>query len=159
LLTIIMDISISPIIEGGFMVLPNTRQFLILIGAVSITWGCALPQTSRTASIHDVKIEESVSPDNLLVQPGDEVRWVNLRKLPVTVDIPTLNSEDLACSRGFTNFFGMLKETAELGPNETASLCYKKPAVVNYNVRSETALAGGKLILPGVVKVGTPLNR
>lgn len=137
----------------------KTRQLLVLIGAVSITWGCTLPQTSRTASIHDVKIEDSVSPDNLLVQPGDEIRWINLRKLPVTVDIPTLNTDDLACNRGFTNFVGMLKETAGLGPNETASLCFKKPAVVNYNVRSETALAGGKLILPGVVKVGTPLNR
>ena len=141
------------------MVISKTRRLLFLIGAISIAWGCSLPQTSRTASIHDVKIEDSISPDNLLVQPGDEVRWINLRKLPITVDIPTLKSEDLACSRGFTNFVGVLKETAELGPNETASLCFKKPAVVNYNVRSQTALAGGKLILPGVVKVGTPLNR
>ncbi len=142
------------------MVSFKTRQLLCLIAAVSIAWGCTmLPQTSRTAGIHDVKIEDSLSPDNLLVQPGDEVRWINLRKQPVRVDIPTLESEDLACSRGFTNFFGVLKETAELGPNETASLCFKKPAVVNYNVRSDTALAGGKLILPGVVKVGTPLNR
>ena len=142
------------------MVSFKTRQLLCFIAAVSIAWGCTmLPQTSRTAGIHDVTIEDSISPDNLLVQPGDEVRWINLRKLPVTVDIPTLKSEDLACSRGFTNVFGVLKETAELGPNETASLCFKKPAVVNYNVRSQTALAGGKLILPGVVKVGTPFNQ
>ena len=141
------------------MVSFKTRQLLCFIAAVSIAWGCTMPQTSRTASIHDVRIDDSISPDNLLVQPGDEVRWINLRKQPVRVDIPTLKSEDLACSRGFTNLFGVLKETAELGPNETASLCFKKPAVINYNVRSETALAGGRLIFPGVVKVGTPLNR
>ena len=135
-------------------------QFLIL-AAVSTTvmWGCTFPQTSRTAAIHDVKITDAISPDNLLVQPGDEVRWINLRKLNVVVDIPTLKSEDLACNRGFTNWFGVLKETVDLGPNETASLCFKKPAVVNYNVRSATALAGGKLIFPGVVKVGTPLSQ
>ena len=137
----------------------NNRHWLFLVGLVSVMWGCSLPLTSRTASINDVKIEDRVSPDNLLVQPGDEVRWINLRKMPVTVDIPAIKSEDLACNRGFTNFMGALKETAELGPNETASLCFKYPTVINYNVRSETALAGGKMILPGVVKVGRPLNQ
>ena len=79
------------------MVSFKTRQLLCFIAAVSIAWGCTmLPETSRTAGIHDVTIEDSISPDNLLVQPGDEVRWINLRKLPVRVDIPTLRSEDLA---------------------------------------------------------------
>jgi plastocyanin len=141
------------------MAISKTRLSLILAGALSSAWGCSLPETSRTAGIHDVNIEDGITPDNLLVQPGDEIRWVNLRKLDVTVDIPMLKSEDLVCNRGFKNFVGVLTETAKLGPNETASLCFQKPAVVNYNVRSATALAGGKLILPGVIKVGTPLSR
>lgn len=142
------------------MTITKFSQFLF-VAAVSnsVLWGCSLPQTSRTAAIHDVKIEDSISPDNLLVQPGDEVRWINLRKMNVVIDIPTLTSEDLVCYRGFTNWLGVLRETADLEPNETVSLCFKKPAVVNYNVRSATALAGGKLILPAVVRVGTPLSR
>jgi hypothetical protein len=82
-----------------------------------------------------------------------------MRKYEVTVDIPNLKSEDLACARGFSNWLGSLRETAVLRPNETASLCFQRPAVINYNVRLETALAGGKHILPGVIRVGTPLSQ
>lgn len=142
------------------MTISRFSLFLFVVAVLNTAlWGCSLPQTSRTAAIHDVKIEDTLSPDSLLVQPGDEVRWINLRKLNVVVDIPTLKSEDLACHRKFTNWLGVLDETADLKPNETASLCFKKPAVINYNVRVETAVAGGKLILPGVVKVGTPLGQ
>jgi len=117
----------------------------------------SLPQTTRTAAIHDVKIEEKLSADSLLVQPGDEIRWINHRKLEVLVDIPNLKSEDLSCQRGFSNWMGSLGESVELKANETASLCFKKPAVINYNVRAETSLGGGRQVLPGVIKVGSPL--
>jgi hypothetical protein len=116
-----------------------------------------LPQTTRTAAIHDVKIEEKLSADSLLVQPGDEIRWVNHRKLQALVDIPNLKSDDLSCQRGFSNWMGSLGESVELKANETASLCFKKPAVINYNVRAETSLGGGRQVLPGVIKVGSPL--
>ena len=120
-------------------------------------YGCtSLPPTSRTAAIHDVKIEEKLSAEHLLVQPGDEVRWVNLRKLGAYVDIPNLKSGDLSCQRGFTNWMGSLEELIYLKPNETASLCFKKPMVINYNIRAETSLPGGNQILPGVVRVGDP---
>jgi hypothetical protein len=120
--------------------------------------GCSsLPQTTRTAAIHDVKIEEKLSADSLLVQPGDEIRWVNHRKLQALVDIPNLKSDDLSCQRGFSNWMGSLGESVELKANETASLCFKKPAVINYNVRAETSLGGGRQVLPGVIKVGSPL--
>jgi hypothetical protein len=33
--------------------------------------GCTLPETTRTASLHDVEIRETLSQDNILVQPGD----------------------------------------------------------------------------------------
>lgn len=120
-------------------------------------YGCSsLPLTSRTAAIHDVKIEEKLSAENLLVQPGDEVRWVNLRKLGAHIDIPNLKSEDLSCQRGFTNWMGSLEELIYLKPNETASLCFKKPMVINYNIRAETSLPGGNQILPGIVRVDNP---
>ena len=120
-------------------------------------YGCtSLPETSRTASVHDIKVEEKLSPDNIVIQPGDEVRWVNLRKLPVQVDVPDLQLEDLSCQRGFTNPMGSLRESAQLNPNETVALCFKKAAVVNYNVRAETSLGGGKQVMSGVVRVGNP---
>jgi hypothetical protein len=135
-----------------FLKLP---QFLVAVTLIdTVLWGCSSPQTSRPPAINDVKIEESLSPDYLLVPPGDEVRWINYRRMNVVIDIPTLKSVDLTCNRGFKNWFGGVKETVALEPNQTASLCFKKPAVVDYNIRSETALAGGKRVHPGVVKVG-----
>jgi plastocyanin len=124
------------------------------------TYGCtSLPDTSRTASVHEVKLQEKISPEMIQVQPGDEVRWTNLRKLPAQLDVPNLTSDDLSCQRGFTNWMGSLRETAYLKPNETASLCFKKPAVMNYNIRAETSLGGGNQVLPGSVNVGNPLVR
>lgn len=134
-------------------------RFLVVSFAFAVLNACSLPHTTRTAAIHDVEIRESLSSDNLLVQPGDEVRWVNLRKDEVRIEIPQLRSTDLACQRGFSAWYGSLREDAVLKSNETASLCFEKPAVINYNVRAETAVAGGRKVFPGVIKVGTPMNR
>jgi hypothetical protein len=117
----------------------------------------SLPETSRTAAVHDVNVEENLSAENLLIQPGDEVRWINNRKGGVRVEIPNLKSEDLSCQRGFLNWMGSPGEVVELKANETVSLCFKKPAVINYNVRAETLVGPGKQILPGIIRVGNPM--
>jgi hypothetical protein len=123
-------------------------------------YGCtSLPHSSRTAAVHDVKIDETLSAESLLIQPGDEIRWINLRKQEVLVEIPNLIADDLVCQREFSNWMGSVQEVVALKSNESASLCFKKPAVVNYNVRADTAIAGSKKILPGVVKVGNPMPR
>lgn len=136
---------------------------LLYASAVVLTmgmgqYGCtSLPPSSRTAAVHDVKIEEALSAANILAQPGDEIRWVNLRKQEAQIEIPNLKAEDLACQREFSNWMGSVQEVVVLKANESASLCFKKPAVVNYNVRADTALAGTKKILSGVIKVGNPM--
>lgn len=134
------------------------------LGMMAVLWGglsacTSLPQTTRTSAIHDINITEKLSGDSLVVQPGDEVRWVNLRKESARVDIPNLKSEDLACRRGFSNWMGSLEETTDLKANETASLCFKKPLIINYNVRADTALGGGKHILPGTVRIDNSMPR
>jgi plastocyanin len=127
---------------------------VFLLGAAA--YGCtSLPDTSRTAAIHDVKLEEKLSPETIRVQPGDEVRWVNLRKLPAQIEVPSVTSDDLSCQRGFTNWMGSFREIGRLKPNETVAICFKKPAVIKYNVRAETSLGGGMQVLPGTVEVGT----
>jgi plastocyanin len=128
-----------------------TWSVLVLCAAV---FGCtSLPDTSRTAVVQDVKIEEKLSSDTLSVRPGDEVRWVNHRKLPVRVEVPSVTTDDLSCQRGFTNWMGSYRDVAILKPNETAALCFKKPVVINYIVRAETSLGGGMQVLPGKVSV------
>lgn len=119
--------------------------------------GCAsLPEISRTQAVRDVKIEMQITPDDLEVGPGDEVRWVNMRKEWVLIQIPALDADDLLCQKGFTDWRGRLKESVKLAPNETASLCFKDAADVLYNVRAQTAVGGGSLVLSGTVRVVVP---
>jgi len=125
-----------------------------LVGVLAMSACASLPEISRTQAVHDVNIEAGLSPADLNVAPGDEVRWVNLRKESILVQIAELETDDLACHRGFANWRGKVLESVEVLPNETVSLCFKNAATVLYNVRAQTAVGGGDLVLPGVVRVG-----
>lgn len=116
---------------------------------------CAGPQTSRSGDIHTVDIENEVQPADLVVNIGDEVRWANHRSLPVRLDLAVRNPrETLSCERGFSNFIGMKRDSAEIAPNESASACFSKVGVVKYNLCMESALPGVKTITSGTVRVG-----
>ena len=122
--------------------------------------GCtSLPETSRTTAVHDIKLEEKLSADNILVQPGDEVRWINYRKSAMRVEVPGLDTDNLSCQRGFTKWWGSLGDVARLEANETASLCFKKRGVIDFAVHEETSLGGGEQLLQGVIRVGSPLTQ
>lgn len=120
--------------------------------AIGLT-SCAMPETSRTALVKDIQIAEDVNPDNVLIHAGDEIRWVNVRKDRVQLDIPNLAEKSLSCQRGFTNWAGNTRESVHLKPNETVSLCFSQPTVINYIVRAETAAPGGRDLLTGAVRV------
>jgi len=127
-------------------------SFAILAIQVVVV-GCTMPSTTRSAIVQDVKIAEDLSPTNLRVHPGDEIRWVNLRKDRVQIDIPNLGEKNLACKRGFANWLGATKETVRVEPNDTVSLCFGEPSLVEYIVRVDSALRGGKQILQGSVNI------
>ena len=115
---------------------------------------CAgLPEISRTQAVRDIKVEMQLTPEDLTVAPGDEVRWVNVRTESILVQIPKLSEEDLTCQTGFDSWRGEMLESVKVQPNETVSLCFKGDAEVLYNVRVQTAVGGGDLVLPGVVRV------
>ena len=51
------------------------RGTWVAIAGLVLATGCAgLPQTSRTAIIHEVKFEGSLAPADLTVHVGDEIR-------------------------------------------------------------------------------------
>jgi plastocyanin len=131
---------------------------LLVVGmtmvAVGFTACTSLPHSSRTSTIHDIKMELELSPERLSVAAGDEVRWMNLRKNSVLVQIPNLHTEDLTCQSGFKNSMGQLRESVRVKPNGTVSLCFKKSGVVLYNVRAQTAIGGGERVFSGSVTVG-----
>lgn len=118
---------------------------------------CAMltPPTTRSGAIQEVKIEEGLAPSILTVGIGDEVRWVNHRKLPVRIDFLGGALDEISCQRGFSNLIGMKKESATVGANESASLCFSKAGAILYNVRMDAPLPGGKQIAQGEIKVGS----
>ena len=122
--------------------------------------GCAgIATTTRTGNIHDVKFEERMTPANLRVQPGDEVRWVNQRTTPVTVEflagaLDTVTCESGFSARGLSNLRGKLQESTTIAPNESASLCFSAPGTVSYNARMDSAVAGGQVIEAGTLRIG-----
>jgi plastocyanin len=134
----------------------SRRGFLsTAIAAMTLTVACAGPATTRTGVVHDIRVAEGPVPDDLIVNPGDEVRWVNSRTLPMRVDLVNVNPNDVSCERGFTNMFNTFKGSATVKPNETASACFVQAGVVSYNLRMDSALPGGQKIVPGVVRIGT----
>ena len=95
-----------------------------------------------------------MTPANLRVQPGDEVRWVNKRSTPVTVEFLGNALVDVTCQSGFSNLFRRQQEMATIRPNESASLCFGKVGTVTYNARMESPVAGGETIESGTIRVG-----
>jgi len=93
--------------------------------------GCEnTPTVTRTGDVKDIIIGENLSPVEVGVSPGDEVRWVNKRTAPVRIVFlsPVLDKE-VSCKN---NFGGLMtpNNTAKLGANETASACFRSPGYV-----------------------------
>jgi hypothetical protein len=88
--------------------------------------------------VKDVLIADQLVPEVLVVHTGDEIRWINQRQDEVQIDIPRLAEVPLTCRIGFSNWFGELRESADLVPNESASLCFAYPTGLNYIVRIPT---------------------
>ena len=123
------------------------------VGCASIRGTDSIADTSRTGTIHDVNFEEGMTPSNLRVQLGDEVRWVNQRSTPVTVEFLGEALVDVTCQEGFSNLLRRQQETATIEPNESVSLCFGKVGTVTYNARMESPVAGGQTIESGTIRV------
>ncbi len=95
-----------------------------------------------------------MTPADLRVQPGDEIRWVNQRSTPVTVEFLGDALDDVTCQAGFSNLFRRQQESATIQPNESVSLCFGKVGTVTYNARMDSPVAGGQTIESGTIRVG-----
>jgi plastocyanin len=120
-----------------------------------LTLGCeSLPTVTRTGQVKDIVIGEKLSSAELVVSPGDEVRWINKRTAPVRiVFLDQVPNSRVSCKNNFGGWMTP-NDTAKLGTNDTASVCFRDPGYVRYTVRMESAAPSGEMNVPGVVKVG-----
>ena len=127
------------------------------IGFVALVFlaGCeSTPTVTRSGDVKDIIIGDNLSSGEVVVSPGDEVRWVNKRTAPVRVIfLDPMADKQLSCKN---NFGGLMtpSNTAKLATNETASACFRDPGYFRYTVRMESAGMAGEGNVPGVVKVG-----
>jgi plastocyanin len=139
----------------------SIRQLVVGAAVLATALGCAsirgtdsISDTTRTGAIHTVNFAEHMTPANLRVQPGDEVRWVNQRSTPVTVEFLGDALADVTCQTGFSSLLRRQQEAATIEANESASLCFGKVGLVTYNGRMESPVAGGQMIEAGTIRVG-----
>lgn len=131
------------------------RAILLLAGCWLVTACAGLPATSRSGAVHDILItEDRVSPQDLIVQVGDEVRWVNHRLSPVWVYFFRDSLDEVSCARGFSLFWAN-EEEAVIAPGQSVGVCFSKEDAISYTVQSEqtvirgsTAGEGGSFKIP-----------
>jgi plastocyanin len=131
-----------------------TIAFIVLLSACSNTMWTnrpSVPETSRTAVVHDVRISlTDIAPTELRVNVGDEVRFINDKTQPIRV-ILIEAGKTIACSKGFN---GTIDQEADIKPGQYASFCFNKTGAVKYMAREQTAVTGGEQVLSAQILIG-----
>ena len=131
------------------------NPILYLGVALLFVLGCqGTPTVTRTGDVKDIIIGDNLTSSETAVNTGDEVRWINKRTAPVRiVFLDPVSDKQLSCK---SNVGGWMtpRDTAQLGKNETASVCFRDPGYFRYIVRMESAKTTGDINVQGVIKVG-----
>ncbi|TAJ09824.1 MAG: hypothetical protein EPO61_03660 [Nitrospirae bacterium] len=119
------------------------RAFLLPAVCWFATACASLPTTSLSGEVHDILItEDRVSPQDLIVHIGDEVRWVNHRLSPIWVYFFRDSLDEVSCARGFSLFWAN-EEEAVIEPGQSVSVCFSKEDAISYTVQSERTVIRG----------------
>ena len=132
------------------MMLIGLTVMLSACESMMLTNNPAIPDTSRTAVVHDVRITlTDIAPTDLRVNVGDEIRFINERSNPVRV-ILIEAGKSIACTKGFN---GHIDQEARIKPGQYASFCFNKTGPVRYMAREQTSVTGGEQVLSAQIQV------
>ena len=133
-------------------------QHVCVLMVVLATSGCQtnhltsenrdLAKFTRTGAIHDIRIGESITPAELTVRPGDEVRWVNGRSTGGHIVFTDSLRDRVSCQNRFSG-----RDSTKVDLNEYVSLCFSSPGTYKYIARMGSPVPGGENNLPGIVVV------
>lgn len=101
---------------------------------------CAAPQTS---------------PVDLIVNTGDEIRWVKQRTLPVQLDLVGDVQDEMSCERGFSNFIEMKRESAVTDPNDSVAAFFSGVGVITNRLRMGSAFTPVHTCAWLILEIGT----
>jgi plastocyanin len=142
----------------------------IIVGglATSTLLGCAthpsFPQSSITGRIVEVRIGESLNPQDVSAKQGDEVRWVNAGNDAVDISFFEMRAGLVSCQKGFVStgwgylFPGVSSEpefliVATIHGNQYASLCFADRGTYPYTMKKEAGAAGKEAGGKGTVTI------
>jgi len=109
---------------------------------------------TKTGTVKNIVITETITPTSLTVRAGDEVRWINQRQEPVTVNIDGPLEHNVSCRNGFSKAMGMgIDNSTTLSSNETAGLCFSRIGTVNYSVRPSSDSSASLATAQGSISV------
>jgi hypothetical protein len=120
----------------------QSRSWGALLVIMGLLAACSLPATSRTGTVHEVIISDTLHPRDLEVRPGDEVRWTNRGSAPVWMYFENDLPNELSCERGFSYYYGT-EEFAKIEPGQSVSLCFGRQETVGYSVQRQPTVHGG----------------
>jgi hypothetical protein len=109
---------------------------MVAVVLLALPAGCAHGEPSAQAKpvpIHFVVIDDGVSDSDVQTRAGEEVRWVNVRATPVSIEFNGLRHGEVSCARGFSNSTNA-HLTAVILPDHNASLCFSKAGQLTYRV-------------------------
>ena len=105
--------------------------------------GCAMfAKVATPVHIHHIHIngQKSINPVELRAVVGEEIQWHNDLSKPIYLSI--LNSrpiQQVGCDKGFTTWYGSMKEMVTIPAGSYVSLCFLQPQKVHYNIWTDLA--------------------
>lgn len=125
------------------------KRLHLLAICVVLLAGCAttIPASTRSGRIMDVKVGEAISPQEITLERGDEVRWINGRNDSLKIEFVNSLAGNLSCANHFTG------STTTISSNGSASLCFSSAGSYTYTARMDSSISGGEKNLRGLVIV------
>jgi hypothetical protein len=137
-------------ISGGIAM--GNDKFMVSALLLMLTACQSLPGFSRTGTVIEIPINEPLSSAAVGAHAGDEIRWTNKSTTPVRITFTDYVLDKLSCRHNFSGHFYSGAETV-LQPDESAGLCFRKPATLRYTVRMDSASPNGDIVESGHLQI------
>jgi len=125
---------------------------LLLCGTSACGHQAAAPVPNK---VRTVDIGETVTPLELIVTPGEEVRWSNRRDKAVRLGFLSVSLlNDVACEHGVKTLFGTIQDLITIPPGGSISLCFVRNGELKYNVWFDAENPRGAMSPTGTIHVG-----
>lgn len=121
----------------------NPTSFIIIPLFFVVLVGCNIfPKAAVPLRVHDIHItgKNGINPAELQAVVGEEIRWHNDLSDPIHLGFLSAQSvEQTGCEKGFTTWYGAMKDIVRIPAGQYVSLCFLQPRKLHYNIWTDIA--------------------